>query len=160
MPHEHYKFSVSSTFNWLAVLEEYGSLAWMLIQLCNTSAIVIWLTFVSFKSRPCATEKRARLTIRLQILLLYIFVTSVHTYGYVFYTYPQPIYIYTGTYLYGSKLIQIRTEPLQNKHVFIQYFTGKVLFYITLISNINYKSTFFSVINLIDSNKCNLNLWF
>ena len=32
------------------------------------------------------------------------------------------MHIYMGTYLYGTKLIRTRTEPLRNKRVFMDYY--------------------------------------
>ena len=71
----------------------------------------------------------------------YIFITIVHIYGYVSYTYPWQMFINVGTYLYGTKLIRTRAEPLQNKRVFTEDNMQNVLFYIHLV--IKYKSTFF-----------------
>ena len=63
--------------------------------------------------------------------------------------------IYIGKYLYGTNLIQTRAEPPRNKQLFLEYFTWKVLFLLPT-ANITNKCTFFGVIILIDSNKCNL----
>ena len=63
------------------------------------------------------------LSFKLRITLLHIFKISELIYGHVFYAYQQTIYEDIATYLYGTKLIQTRTEPLQNNEVFKECFT-------------------------------------
>ena len=44
------------------------------------------------------------------------------------------MHIYMSTYLYGTKVIRTRTEPLRNKQVFIEYYQPKrCYFYIKKI---------------------------
>ena len=38
-----------------------------------------------------------------------------------------------GTYLYGTKLIRTRTEPLRNKQLFIEYFSPKRFYFCFII---------------------------
>ena len=54
------------------------------------------------------------------------------------------MYIYVRTFLWGTKLIRTRTEPLRNKREFMEDYIQKVLFSIQII--IKYKFTFFNEI--------------
>ena len=67
------------------------------------------------------------------------------------------MHVYNGAYLYGTKLIGTRTEPLWNKQVFIEhYYPKRCYFYIKIIIYIININSPFSIKSdgLIDCIKC------